>query len=289
MRIYMYIRIHTYIHMSMPISTSTSVFISTFTLADINDKITNTIVPNDKEKSMLLNMINKQLTEEDHIYIFTEILQNMKKKIYTITENCTLFDLNDIDCADFWKIWYYTYLFISNQVRNTEINKIKEQNDELSAQFTRDALEKLKKFRENTSKNVPDMDEMSEYERLRIEALKDCQYSTYSSEKPDQQTSKIYSDNYQCKWKQSNKDEEIVRKFTNITKKAPDNIPTIIKDNVSFIDIVNEVNDMDDIIGSDESEDEEIRAIDEVINHNKIVELINKPKKRLLLKSNHQL
>lgn len=261
-----------------------SISTSTFTLADINDKITNNVIPTDKEKGMLLSMINKQLTEEDHIYIFTEILQNMKKKIYTITENCTLFDLNDIDCANFWKIWYYAHLFICNQVRNAEMSKIKEKNDELSMQFNRDTLEKLKKFRENTSLNASDTLAMTEYERLRIDALKDCPYSTYSQEKPDQQTSKIYSDNYQCKWKQPNKNEEIVKKITNITKKIPDNAGDI-----NIVNEVNDIGDIDDIIESDDSEDEEIRAIDNVINHNKIVELINKPKKRLLLRNNNQL
>src|SRR5439155_4922352 len=89
-------------------------------LEETNIKIVNKVLPTDKEKEILLYKLNKQLNEDEHLYIFTEILQNLEKKIYTITENCTLFDLNDLSADNFWKMFYYAQLFIQNHERQKE-------------------------------------------------------------------------------------------------------------------------------------------------------------------------
>jgi hypothetical protein len=111
------------------------------------DEIDNHSVPTEKDKESLQSKLNKQLNEEDHIYIFTEILQTMDKKIYTITENCTLFDLNDLDPVNFWKIHYHTHLMIANHERQKELNKTKQENDLLTSQFNQKMEEQLKKVK----------------------------------------------------------------------------------------------------------------------------------------------
>jgi hypothetical protein len=145
-------------------------------LSEIEDKIRNQVPPTEKDKEILQYRLNKQLTEEDHIYIFTEILQPMEKKIYTITENHTLFDLNDIDPKTFWKIYYSSQMAIDNQNRGKVYKSMQQENDKNMLEFTQKVTSELQKqgpIHESIA-NV------SEYERLRIEALKQCTYSNYA-------------------------------------------------------------------------------------------------------------
>jgi hypothetical protein len=196
-------------------------------MTEITTKIKNKVAPSDKEKEALLYKLNKQLNEDDHIYIFTEILQNMDKKIYTITENCTLFDLNDLDNENFWKICYYTQLFIDQHERQKEINSAKKENDDLSEQFVQKVEEKLRQIKEQSPEKI-DSTNLSEYEKLRIDALSQCSYSSYAKSSDSHEQSgrctgvekTIYSDNYQQRWKQLNKTEEINRKVARISIKC---------------------------------------------------------------------
>lgn len=248
-------------------------------MAEINSKIKNKTLPTDRDKESLLNKLNKQLNEEDHIYIFTEILQNMEKKIYTITCNCTLFDLNDLDNENFWKIYYYTQLFIDQHERQKEINKAKQENDDISDQFTRDVDSKLKQIKEQHPEKV-DSKGLSEYEKLRINALSQCSYSSYSKEieatnKNMRSLSRyvgvektVYSDNFQQKWKQLNKNDEINKKLSRVSMKCEDSQVCKKRFTEESIEAVgdDDCNGGDDGNGGDNSDDNDNDDDDVMIN-----------------------
>lgn len=165
-------------------------------LTELNDKIQHKTTPTDKDKELLQQQINQKLSEEDHLYIFTEILQSMDKKIYTITENGTLFDLNDLNPEDFWKICYHTQIFIDNSARQQEINKAMEENNQLNNKFHQQVqrdLQKIKPDMPNINNNI------TAYETLRINALEQCSYSNYSPQKNNTTPldKNIYCDNFQ--------------------------------------------------------------------------------------------
>ena len=87
-------------------------------------------LPNDKEKMQLSNIISK-LYKPDHRQIFN-ILQNLPNKIYTTNEIETLFDINDIQPYDFWRIYDISVMLYENNIRNNIIKKSKIEAEEFS-------------------------------------------------------------------------------------------------------------------------------------------------------------
>jgi hypothetical protein len=87
-------------------------------------------LPNDKEKMQLSNIISK-LYKPDHRQIFN-ILQNLPNKIYTTNEKETLFDINDIQPYDFWRIYDISVMLYENNIRNNIIKKSKIEAEEFS-------------------------------------------------------------------------------------------------------------------------------------------------------------
>jgi len=268
-------------------------------LSEINIKIKNKVAPTDKEKEILQYKLNKQLNEEEHLYIFTEILQGLEKKIYTITENCTLFDLNDLSPDNFWKIFYYAQLFIQNHERQKELEVAGRDNvsksDELNEKMKRD----LQKFREDPNNALPeDTANLSAYEKLRINALSQCSYSTYSKDdnRPDCGLSlpddkklekTIYSDTFKHKWKQPSKVDETTIKDS--SKIETESIGGSIGDN-DFPD--GEIDDDDDDMmlneDYDDDNDEGVNKVDQEAEKMELDRLKNQllkmPKMKLSLK-----
>jgi hypothetical protein len=78
--------------------------------------------PTDTDKEILQHRLLK-LSKSDHLYLFKEIIQGLKKKIYTVTENCILFDLNDLPHDCFWKIYYHVQLSMQNLERTNVIQE----------------------------------------------------------------------------------------------------------------------------------------------------------------------
>lgn len=246
---------------------------------DIENKIRNNISPTDKEKELLQNKLNKQLSEDDHMYIFVEILQTLKNKIYTMTENGTLFDLNDLDNENFWKIFYHTQLFIDNHEREKKIAESSQEKAVLESKFNKTNEENLK---QNITKDVEV--ETSTYGKLRIEALKQCSYSNYSiNSTSNVKEPSFFSDKVQQKWAQP-KNTAVSQKVNKILKTTnnkviePVPVPTPESDSESDdTDIVD-----DDIIENDNCEDDDVSE-----EGLKILKLI-KPKIKLVIKSQQQ-
>jgi hypothetical protein len=86
--------------------------------------------PNDKEKMQLSNIISK-LSKQDHKQIFN-ILQSLPNKIYTTNEKETLFDINDIQPYDFWRIYDISIMLYENNNRNNIIKNSKIEAEELN-------------------------------------------------------------------------------------------------------------------------------------------------------------
>jgi len=256
--------------------------VSSEILGEINERKKNNVTPSVNDKDQLLYKINKQLDEEDHAYIFTELLQKMKKKIYTITENCTLFDLNDLDNDTFWSMYYYVQIFIDNHDREKVISDVNKDNNILREKHIEQFNCQLGENKENNDVKV-DQSNMTEYERLRIDALSTCNYSNYSanndtfSDENIMDNKIIYSDNCQFKWKQLTKSDEIAKKLTRISSKQDSKLkPQEILKNEEDNDEDDELDELDDT----EEDDNDIMTNDEP----EIKQYTSKPKLKLLLK-----
>lgn len=202
-------------------------------LEEINEKIKNKTSSTDKDKELLMYRLNKLLTEEEHLYIFTEILQNLDKRIYSITENCTLFSLNDLPNDAFWKIYYYSQLSIRNHERQKELDTKKQQSEQDEGKFKENMEKQLAKYRNDVSETSSEG--LSVYEKLRVDALSECSYSTYSKNNsnsdynmtlPDDKkmAKTIYSDTFKHRWKQNAAHEKVIGGIEkNQVKKEIDN------------------------------------------------------------------
>ena len=190
---------------------------------EINEKIKNKSPPTEKDKESLLNKLNKQLNEEEHLHIFTEYLQTLDKRIYSITANCTLFDINDLPNEVFWKIVLCTHFFIRDHEKQKEIDKANEELSKQSDLFNEKVNNDLILAKDNPINAAPEsLDGLSNYEKLRITALSQCNYSTYvkvpvKSEYnlclPDDKRMEktIYSDTFRHRWKQNDtKKDDII-------------------------------------------------------------------------------
>jgi hypothetical protein len=90
-------------------------------------------IPSEKDKHYVFQQIAK-LSKEEHIYIF-KLLQELSKKIYTISDTETLFDLNDVSSDLFWKIYDYIVLSIENKSREQEKERIRAEYDQQQSEF----------------------------------------------------------------------------------------------------------------------------------------------------------
>jgi hypothetical protein len=181
-------------------------------IEEIVEKIKNKNVPNERDKETLLYKLNRQLTEEEHLHLFSEIIQSLDKKTYSITENCTLFDLNDLSPECFWKMFYYAQLSIHDHEGKKISDRARQEDNEEKVKMAEKMKAELDKFQADPDQAKPDvLDSLTPYERLRISALSQCQYSTYAKGgaddtnmalKDDKRMEKtIYSDTFQHRWK----------------------------------------------------------------------------------------
>jgi hypothetical protein len=269
---------------------------------EISDKIKNKSVPTDKDKENLLHKLNKQLNEDEHLYIFTEILQNLEKRIYSITENCTLFDLNDVPNESFWKIYYYAQLFISNHERQKDLDKANAEHlteGDLFKEKIKQDLEKI--IKDQTHQSQEDIDKLSPYEKLRIGALSQCSYSTYSQKNietsdynltlPDDKRLEktIYSDSFRHRWKPEDKNSQVTnepinhkKEFVSETASAND------ADDVEDAEDAEDVEDDDDMMLNEDYENSEEKPMDNETEKAELDRLKNQllkaPKMKLSLK-----
>lgn len=104
------------------------------TREQIFDRRNKSTTPIDRDKRNLISLIAK-LEKNDHIAIY-KIIQNMDKKIYTITEKETMFDLNDVPIIKFWEIYEFVILSLENKSRQTEIDKARQEFQSNESKFS---------------------------------------------------------------------------------------------------------------------------------------------------------
>jgi len=100
---------------------------NTLTREQIFDKLHKSVLPSDRDKRSLITLISK-LNKIDHIAIYN-IIQKIDKKIYTITEKETMFDLNDVPITQFWKIYEFVILSMENKSRQSDVDKAKQEHN----------------------------------------------------------------------------------------------------------------------------------------------------------------
>lgn len=259
---------------------------------NIKDKVK----PSEKDKETLLLKLNKQLNEEEHLQIFTEILQNLEKRIYSMTENGTLFDLNDLPYDAFWKIAQMTYLCIQNHERQKVIDQAKAEqqlNEQQQNQEFKDKLDKLKNKPEQINEPI-DQSQLTQYEKLRINALSQCGYSNYSksynqttntngisnNDKKIEKT--IYSDSFKHKWKLDDKKNQPMPKIELKNTPVCPETPIQSKD-IEHGNDDNDDEDEDDMMVNEDDADDLIDGINKE-ELDKLKSQLLKPKTKLTLK-----
>ena len=73
----------------------------------LDEKIKRQLQPTHDDKRKIQSRI-RQLEKTQHLHLFNTIIKELD--IYTITENGTLFDLNDLTLEQFWKLSYHVNL-----------------------------------------------------------------------------------------------------------------------------------------------------------------------------------
>lgn len=168
---------------------------------EFNNENINFIITNEHKNKLKYDI--DSLTDENHLKIFEKIfLVSSGKRIYSITENCVLFDLNDLTDDDFKTLWKFVYILKSDEEKRKKKNV-----EDMSSPLFSSSL--------SSSSSAPTpaiLSENKEYNRLMEDALKKCTYSTYYKEDENkhihmssslklknddtEQQRKIYSDTY---------------------------------------------------------------------------------------------
>jgi len=109
------------------------------------------------EKKKLVQKIDK-LEAKDHIGVLKIIMESTKKKIYTVNNYGTYFDLNDLDNQTLWKITYHVGLCLENQVRerdrhNAEKRYLEDRNQFEENLRTKSKLKLTTGFQSSTEKS----------------------------------------------------------------------------------------------------------------------------------------
>ncbi len=257
---------------------------STEELYELGANINNLNDPTDRDKDLLLYKLNRQLTEDEHLYIFTELLQNHEKKIYTITENCTLFDLNDLSSKNFWKLYYYAELCIKNHERQKELALAEDSHISNLNNLSKKMKVDLENFKSEYNQIPENQSDLSHYEKLRIGALSQCSYSVYAktNNQPnigltlhdDKKLGKtIYSDTFKHKWN----DNSIMK-----------NVPMIGKNSIVIEEINKESPDLDsdddDLMINENYDDTKDYIDNEMVEVNHLKNQLLKIPKKLQLK-----
>jgi hypothetical protein len=166
---------------------------------DLHDKIKREVPPTSRDKEWLMNRINRQLSEEEHMVIFTDFLgsDTMKKRIYSINDNGTLFDLNDVPPAIFWKICLFTVMSLKDREKAKVSDQATQEVQDELARYRSQVNAELPIAQQNQPKLSSDLENLTPYEKMRIQALGQCSYSTYSKSSMTTLNSddkRIYSD-----------------------------------------------------------------------------------------------
>lgn len=94
------------------------------------------IIPNESDIEFIYKNIT-ELPKDNMIEIIVNYLQNMKSPIHNITNNGTVFELNDFNFNIdehkniFWNIFNYIKLYKDNTDRKELINVLEKENDEI--------------------------------------------------------------------------------------------------------------------------------------------------------------
>lgn len=138
----------------------------------------------DKDKRFLMDRLNG-MGKDDHVFIFRNIIApNVKDDVYTVTNQSTLLDLNDLPPVIFWRIneCVEHSMFTEKKVA---IQSECERNMQAHMKKLEDSLAKLSgeaKIADEMSKEDNEdkkEDGILSYDELRRRALSQCSYSSY--------------------------------------------------------------------------------------------------------------
>ncbi len=232
---------------------------------DLVEKIRIKLPPTEKDKELLLYKLNRQLTEDEHLHILTDILQTLEKRIYSMTDNCTLFDLNDLTPEVFWQIFYYAQLSIMKHETQKQTAQANQDDLVQRNEFNEKMRHDLEKYQKDAETTI-NLESLTPYERKRLEALSQCQYSTYSTTLPSTISNSklalvndkimektIYSDTFQHRWK-SNTDVNTTSTPTIIPIKPMIKLKSEILNKNNPIPL--EINDNDNDDNDNDNDDE---------------------------------
>lgn len=94
---------------------------------ELDDKIKNSVKPEHEDKKRLQNRI-KQLDKQQQLHLFHTIIKPLD--IYTVSDNGTFFDLNELTEEQFWKLNYQVNLTYDCIKRDKVINELEQEQEQ---------------------------------------------------------------------------------------------------------------------------------------------------------------
>jgi len=95
------------------------------TNCELDEKIKNKVKPEGIDKKKLQSRI-KQLDKKQHLHLFHTIIKPLG--IYTVTDNGTFFDLNELTLEQFWELNYQVNLTHDCIKREKQMNELSSNN-----------------------------------------------------------------------------------------------------------------------------------------------------------------
>ena len=147
------------------------------TTRDIDQKIKNGVKPTHNDKKRVQQRI-KQLDKEQQLLLFNSVIKPIN--IYSVTDNGTYFDLNDLTPEQFWKLQFNINLTHDCINRDKVIGELQKQCDKNNVYNKDYDIETTSLLNENVEHNNLESDSHTiDYQHLRIAVLKQCKYSDH--------------------------------------------------------------------------------------------------------------
>lgn len=154
---------------------------------EIDNKIREKITPTHDDKKKLQHRV-KQLTKSQHLHLFNNLIKNLDIS-YTITDNGTYFDLNDMNPEQFWKLYYHINLSFDCINRNKIMDELERQCNSTSLLYKNDMdLESNSVFNELCDNDDLNVESLMDYPKLRQSALNFAKYELDPTSTSDQLT-----------------------------------------------------------------------------------------------------
>jgi hypothetical protein len=157
---------------------------------ELDQKIKEKKVPTHDDKKRIQQRI-KQLEKKQQLHLFKTVVRGLGTKVYSVTENGTYFDLNDLTPEQFWKLSYHINLTYDCINRHKLINELEKQCPVYNQEMDIESNSMWDTYEPNDVELDSNVISSMNYSQLRDEALSHCRYSDFYKKENDSAVSKL--------------------------------------------------------------------------------------------------